>query len=123
MRISDWSSDVCSSDLPTACHGERKLEDCRRTECLGRLPHVDAPPLFDGDRSVRQQRGRHLFERAGNVRYRLGLRRTPQLALYPFCDDLLTDNGPRCRFDAPGGKATTTSQSRNIANIATTHTN
>src|SRR3546814_1882335 len=27
MRISDWSSDVCSSDLPHACHtgGERRV--------------------------------------------------------------------------------------------------
>src|SRR3546814_1742867 len=30
MRISDWSSDVCSSDL--------------RTDCAGRAVHKDAPP-------------------------------------------------------------------------------
>src|SRR3546814_6152797 len=41
MRISDWSSDVCSSDLVTGLHlgqagGRRQLEDA---QCLG-LPGV-----------------------------------------------------------------------------------
>src|SRR3546814_13732641 len=30
MRISDWSSDVCSSDLPASRVGERSLRPCRR---------------------------------------------------------------------------------------------
>src|SRR3546814_4949358 len=29
MRISDWSSDVCSSDLATRPQGERKSHTCR----------------------------------------------------------------------------------------------
>src|SRR3546814_20680193 len=35
MRISDWSSDVCSSDLPGADRlrvGDRALEGCERSE-------------------------------------------------------------------------------------------
>src|SRR3546814_8617491 len=35
MRISDWSSDVCSSDLGKAGHGG---EPAGRAECLLRLP-------------------------------------------------------------------------------------
>src|SRR3546814_2711016 len=37
MRISDWSSDVCSSDLGKAGHGG---EPAGRAECLLRLPQT-----------------------------------------------------------------------------------
>src|SRR3546814_3126437 len=57
MRISDWSSDVCSSDLPPVCEGRQVRGDCPRTadiehvlrdrriggvEMLARLHHDDA---------------------------------------------------------------------------------
>src|SRR3546814_1602568 len=37
MRISDWSSDVCSSDLPRSGHG---------------LPAVQSLPAYDGPRQL-----------------------------------------------------------------------
>src|SRR3546814_7804329 len=52
MRISDWSSDVCSSDLPRPApecifirhrRGRRKKAHRRR----GRMPERDAPPIND----------------------------------------------------------------------------
>src|SRR3546814_6683024 len=35
MRISDWSSDVCSSDLPADAAGRGAAEDCCRLRCVG----------------------------------------------------------------------------------------
>src|SRR3546814_20734402 len=38
MRISDWSSDVCSSDLPARCLIELELKDARQEiPCIGRI--------------------------------------------------------------------------------------
>src|SRR3546814_13566234 len=45
MRISDWSSDVCSSDLPYADSSGK------RRHPLGRLPSAFAIDLFAPDRS------------------------------------------------------------------------
>src|SRR3546814_9251287 len=36
MRISDWSSDVCSSDLILACHAHRVID------CAARMPDLEA---------------------------------------------------------------------------------
>src|SRR3546814_10375039 len=49
MRISDWSSDVCSSDLPPG-RRERQREQGRRDE-HEQMERVDArdPPLPEGD--------------------------------------------------------------------------
>src|SRR3546814_6913658 len=48
MRISDWSSDVCSSDLLCPVHGPERFRDflqglCARAEFHGRArdPHAD----------------------------------------------------------------------------------
>src|SRR3546814_1590981 len=42
MRISDWSSDVCSSDLPTYPAGaKRLLRDNGQWSATLRKPHVD----------------------------------------------------------------------------------
>src|SRR3546814_10880952 len=54
MRISDWSSDVCSSDLLTwtgiSIHGSRRIADDIATHgCIG-LPHGFAKILFDNAR-------------------------------------------------------------------------
>src|SRR3546814_10207071 len=43
MRISDWSSDVCSSDLPVGREPERHLEPAREGQRQGR--HRDAQQL------------------------------------------------------------------------------
>src|SRR3546814_12825154 len=43
MRISDWSSDVCSSDLPQR-RGHLPLDPCRRRARHGRAHHPLAPP-------------------------------------------------------------------------------
>src|SRR3546814_7081271 len=58
MRISDWSSDVCSSDLRTAPHGGDPAEDldarrdrvhhCRRGEI-----HLEVHARADGEHVVR----------------------------------------------------------------------
>src|SRR3546814_3387980 len=61
MRISDWSSDVCSSDLgeaDLARQGEARIE---------RLPR----PLLE------QQRARHALQEGGAVRRRADSRRLP----------------------------------------------
>src|SRR3546814_16114434 len=66
MRISDWSSDVCSSDLPHP-HRHRR-EDARRR---------DAPParLYRRRRPVEAQRvgSRHLLDRRGAECHRRSL--------------------------------------------------
>src|SRR3546814_11859834 len=64
MRISDWSSDVCSSDLPvfrpvtTDCKGERRFIStiARRLDSLGALT-----------RGQRQTGGQNLFDPADNL--------------------------------------------------------
>src|SRR3546814_7447970 len=40
MRISDWSSDVCSSDLHSACESRRSTESCWRLRGLGLMPRT-----------------------------------------------------------------------------------
>src|SRR3546814_10824196 len=44
MRISDWSSDVCSSDLPT---GPGK-DTHRRSECGSGRPEIPTHQVYDG---------------------------------------------------------------------------
>src|SRR3546814_2711777 len=77
MRISDWSSDVCSSDLvvarslgertvlpPTRSCGRRQGGDCARARCPGQGP---ASPSLRGEtprsarRSCRLQLGRSRY--------------------------------------------------------------
>src|SRR3546814_17564533 len=55
MRISDWSSDVCSSDLPPQAAGKRRLSHERRRRTLRDL-RLRRPRLVDGRRL--RQRGR-----------------------------------------------------------------
>src|SRR3546814_11572313 len=58
MRISDWSSDVCSSDLPTRGIGERTLDEVRKRA------RTDAVSLWEA--SIRAARGNELAARARN---------------------------------------------------------
>src|SRR3546814_4532212 len=50
MRISDWSSDVCSSDLgPRARHPRKRQPKYPNADCP-RRPHLNAQePSFSGD--------------------------------------------------------------------------
>src|SRR3546814_8205902 len=44
MRISDWSSDVCSSDLKCEGQGDGKDDRCRRDACPTPMLLPPAPP-------------------------------------------------------------------------------
>src|SRR3546814_20182462 len=66
LRISDWSSDVCSSDLPAAgprrggaapCRGHAEAELCRTR--LARGPHADGPVRRDRRQHVARRRREH----------------------------------------------------------------
>src|SRR3546814_20335079 len=46
MRISDWSSDVCSSDLSIPYRHARGLGDVKYVWELNRLPHLQAMALL-----------------------------------------------------------------------------
>src|SRR3546814_5365784 len=50
MRISDWSSDVCSSDLPIPVDTRRGEQF--KPEYLALNPNAKAPSLVDGDVTV-----------------------------------------------------------------------
>src|SRR3546814_2603484 len=51
MRISDWSSDVCSSDLAPACEQYRQIEAARDMERMR-----DQLPLWELTREERDKR-------------------------------------------------------------------
>src|SRR3546814_16585638 len=51
MRISDWSSDVCSSDLPTVAVRRRGIDDLKQA-LAGVIGHGAAVRLAAGDGSV-----------------------------------------------------------------------
>src|SRR3546814_5750026 len=60
MRISDWSSDVCSSDLLCACPPERTV-DAAQKESQPRAPVQNAYPGLGGRHIARAApRARHL---------------------------------------------------------------
>src|SRR3546814_7477377 len=46
MRISDWSSDVCSSDLQQRAGGGPALQKLRQLDRLGEFGERGAPALF-----------------------------------------------------------------------------
>src|SRR3546814_1562061 len=47
MRISDWSSDVCSSDLAPGCHADRADHDHHRTRRSVLRVSLAAPALLE----------------------------------------------------------------------------
>src|SRR3546814_1849639 len=60
MRISDWSSDVCSSDLPIVIADDRSVPDDRAAGSRRRPPQhdvADPAPLARGGRAARDDRG------------------------------------------------------------------
>src|SRR3546814_13550025 len=63
MRISDWSSDVCSSDLP-----QRSRLPCRRS--VARTPGGDAQGLAGGRQGGRAVLAAHAERRAGGALWR-----------------------------------------------------
>src|SRR3546814_11224772 len=62
MRISDWSSDVCSSDLPSA--GEMRLRP--REAAVLRHPHLVLADIAGEDRPVPGRLG-ELFQQGGHI--------------------------------------------------------
>src|SRR3546814_2905096 len=48
MRISDWSSDVCSSDLGIAVVDEGERRDIRRVRRTGRVAEMEAAASAEG---------------------------------------------------------------------------
>src|SRR3546814_17294716 len=72
MRISDWSSDVCSSDLLTACHSVktwgRRCFRLSRSELLDRagelLPNGPGAP---GDAETKRYRNGDDYENGSNA--------------------------------------------------------
>src|SRR3546814_11374729 len=56
MRISDWSSDVCSSDLGRRRQAERDVPHRKRHDDRG--PYEIDTPCHRASRAVRPQRGR-----------------------------------------------------------------
>src|SRR3546814_7084074 len=58
MRISDWSSDVCSSDLRIAI-GEQRIAISRRIDCI--LSHIDQHLAAQSDLA------RHVDTRGGGL--------------------------------------------------------
>src|SRR3546814_3865624 len=57
MRISDWSSDVCSSDLRGRRCGESESGADRDDLFAGQHPAVDPDALCDGERQQRMRPG------------------------------------------------------------------
>src|SRR3546814_3472017 len=53
MRISDWSSDVCSSDLAVRSPGDRVASQRVHSDRLVAPPHIIVGVLQEGDLSVR----------------------------------------------------------------------
>src|SRR3546814_2265510 len=61
MRISDWSSDVCSSDLQYLGHMERLVDKILRAHAEGSLARVEATvsgEYEDGERSEERRVGK-----------------------------------------------------------------
>src|SRR3546814_16770742 len=64
MRISDWSSDVCSSDLPADLRPDRRLrkdvpsDGVHRGHCIDRGDGLVADLRAGGGRAVRDRPGR-----------------------------------------------------------------
>src|SRR3546814_13969865 len=52
MRISDWSSDVCASDLPGPCWAAGLTSADRRAQVAERLLHIKASPRGSLSRSA-----------------------------------------------------------------------
>src|SRR3546814_6185317 len=87
MRISDWSSDVCSSDLLAAAFARS-----------GGLALLDLEFVVDADRAVR-----NFAQLCGNAGSRLGLRVTPGSA--KLAKQLLSAAGERTLTVVLGGSA------------------
>src|SRR3546814_4211902 len=98
MRISDWSSDVCSSDLILLHRG------ARLANALGQLALADREALDAGD-----DRGAipvDDFQRAAEERRQLGVQRLLRLRLCKGLDQLLGLLDRRAPGGEPGAEET-----------------
>src|SRR3546814_10964409 len=70
MRISDWSSDVCSSDLGTVDHKGQVVPQPGHGHEEGLLiGQIALPAIHDGNASIRRQPLRHMgIERVSEVK-------------------------------------------------------
>src|SRR3546814_5473111 len=85
MRISDWSSDVCSSDLPVWLHRQVGDDEADFGEQLARMP-------FDlGDDAARLVPGRRLILEVLEEPFDLGQRRPSHGPCQPMRDLLAQD--------------------------------
>src|SRR3546814_6901779 len=115
MRISDWSSDVCSSDLAVLEHVETPAQAVDRTQHvvrvaeLARLPGPPQRPLGIAPRRYRR------LDRILGSRHRVVLRRSGEHALSPH-----TPCGRVTKQSRGRGTATT---KNGRANVCTTVTN
>src|SRR3546814_4367424 len=66
MRISDWSSDVCSSDLPAVGRRARPGRTASRRRCQ-RLGHAPRSPTGAGPMSVDEQAWDHSYEATARI--------------------------------------------------------
>src|SRR3546814_14954544 len=64
MRISDWSSDVCSSDLDALMDPDELLEDVERSGDLGRIAWAAHTVMTPKERAALNDRGRRRLGRA-----------------------------------------------------------
>src|SRR3546814_13658177 len=68
MRISDWSSDVCSSDLPAQRRFETEVVEDRRAQQARELAGIVEGVGTQGDRVVQAGAQRLGFRRSGGRR-------------------------------------------------------
>src|SRR3546814_13362653 len=107
MRISDWSSDVCSSDLAAAAQPAQRVgRAARRTRDLD--PALDRPPLFGGRKGADAGGRRDRLEprsRQGRPRFGLWQRHGPSVPAAPG-DPKGVVEGKRVsdRVDLAGGR-------------------
>src|SRR3546814_15402811 len=93
MRISDWSSDVCSSDLPDGGQGFRKAREAPPRKLLDR-------------RAGRGDRGEHAAHPAGRKRaaaHRRGARRRSRRDLGEARKSVVSGKSVSVRVDLGGG--------------------
>src|SRR3546814_14089898 len=110
MRISDWSSDVCSSDLRTTCHWDQKILRRRSEPALTREPgDLPVAVVLRADRVCRADGGeperRHVWT-AFSRRRVVRLTASAPLASVALRSGMLANVEVRFLFDPEVGSTT-----------------